>query len=139
MSISDFLRRVSLGRYPMKLYHRGTAYYTTALGGVLTIIIVIALIVYSSILLADTFNRKHYSLDKSSRQLPPTNFDDTLKIKDVALSMSQYNIYLNPKGFTSKEQVKCSSYFLNVTIWDPKLKSFDSIGLFKFNDDKKFC
>ena len=54
--IKQFLRAISLGKYDMKLYtSRGKNTFSTSFGGIMTIIISLALLFYSVYVMIDIF------------------------------------------------------------------------------------
>ena len=60
--LNKFFQKLSLGKYQTQLFHNKSSFYSTTIGGVLTLVLVSILTYFPVTMLSDTFNLKHYNL-----------------------------------------------------------------------------
>ncbi len=59
----DLLRKISLGKFPTKLYYQGKGYKGSVATGILTIIMTLFFVEYSLVVFWEIFTMKNHSLD----------------------------------------------------------------------------
>ncbi|TNV78368.1 hypothetical protein FGO68_gene17090 [Halteria grandinella] len=66
---TDLLKYVSAGKYHTPFYHKDQNYHSSAIGGILTILYLIFIVVYAVIVLSDTFRLQNWQLDSNLKKL----------------------------------------------------------------------
>jgi len=69
------LQKLSIGKYPMKMYNGQESYYSTIGGGIATIFNAIFLIFMSIIILGDTLNKNLYIIEEDTLLLKDSHFE----------------------------------------------------------------
>ena len=60
---------VSVGKYPTVMYYKGRSHQASLLGGVLTLIGIVALLVYSVIIISQIYSdNKQYNINLSAKK-----------------------------------------------------------------------
>lgn len=81
--LSSFLRYVSLGKYQTVLFINDKEnYQSSVIGGILTIMIAIVLITYSSIVMNDIFDKRVFHLDQEYVPLSFIKYDSKVSSCD---------------------------------------------------------
>ena len=111
-----FLSAISIGKYSPKLYHRGQAYSSTWLSGILTIVLLTLVSIGSISVLSQTFSWEAFSLTETMQDLehlPIVNetywtflkrgfrfpsvstYSDTHKYQNVTCQQLKVTVFLN--------------------------------------------
>ncbi len=65
-----FFRLISLGKYQTTLYNKnGSPYMSSVLGGIVTLILMLLIGIYSVSILIDTIGKERYNLDLFSQKI----------------------------------------------------------------------
>ena len=62
----EFLKRISIGQYSTKLYYEGGDTYSSAVGGLLTLIYVLFIAVFACVTFYKIFAKESYNLNQNT-------------------------------------------------------------------------
>ena len=65
----EFLKEISIGQYPTKLYYNGKGFKGSTSTGFLTIVFAFFLTFYAYFIFSSIFQRKYYYLDMASYEI----------------------------------------------------------------------
>ena len=83
------LRRISLGKYQTTLYNKnGSAFHSSVIGGLITILAVSIIGAAILIQLIDVFNKSHYNLDVEGEFIQAYQIDDNYMLHENMTSCS---------------------------------------------------
>ena len=67
--LSNFIKSISMQKYSTVLYLRGKNQQSSLIGGLLTLICAVGLMIFMAVTLNNIFSKSHYNLDQTAKPL----------------------------------------------------------------------